>query len=307
MQTILGGGGAIGTSLAKELKHYTSTIRIVSRNPQKVNDTDELHPANLLNAEEVMDAVKGSEIVYLTVGLPYSTKIWQQQWPVVMRNVIAACKKHNASLVFFDNMYMYDSKHMANMTEDTPVNPSSKKGKVRAQIAQMLLAEIANGTVTALIARAADFYGPNIGNSLISESVVNKFRLGKSATWLGSADKVHSFTYTPDAARATALLGNTLEAYNQVWHLPTHQTLLTGKDWITLLAKEMNITPKYQVIPVWMLSILGVFIPIIREFRDIAYQYTQDYRFNSAKFDRQFKFVTTSPETAVKEIARALD
>ena len=42
MQTILGSGGAIGISLAKELMNYTNQIRLVSRNPKKVNETDEL-------------------------------------------------------------------------------------------------------------------------------------------------------------------------------------------------------------------------------------------------------------------------
>lgn len=43
---------------------------------------------------------------------------------------------------------------------------------------------------------------------------------------------------------------------------------------ISVFTIEMNIAPKYQVVPVWMLSILGIFIPIFREFKDISYQYT---------------------------------
>jgi len=53
MQTILGSGGAIGIELAKALKEYSRDIRLVSRNPQKVNDTDELFPAELLISKEV--------------------------------------------------------------------------------------------------------------------------------------------------------------------------------------------------------------------------------------------------------------
>lgn len=46
MQTILGSGGAIGTELAKHLTNYTGQIRLVSRNPKKVNLTDELFSCN---------------------------------------------------------------------------------------------------------------------------------------------------------------------------------------------------------------------------------------------------------------------
>src|SRR5690606_20714194 len=107
MQTILGAGGAIGIPLAKELKKYTDKIRLVARNPKKVNESDELFPANLINREQVFVAVEGSEIVYLTVGLKYSLKTWLMEWPMLMDNVISACKEHRAKLVFFDNVYMY--------------------------------------------------------------------------------------------------------------------------------------------------------------------------------------------------------
>ncbi|WP_220101230.1 hypothetical protein [Chitinophaga oryzae] len=50
MQTILGANGQIAEELAKELKRkYTSDIRLVSRHPRKVNDTDTLLAANLLD------------------------------------------------------------------------------------------------------------------------------------------------------------------------------------------------------------------------------------------------------------------
>ena len=73
----------------------------------------------------------------------------------------------------------------------------------------------------ALIARSADFYGPGNEKSFVTEMVYKNIKTGKAANWFINADKKHSFTYTPDAAKATALLGNTKDAYNQIWHLPT--------------------------------------------------------------------------------------
>ena len=142
MQTILGSGGAIGTELAKALKEYTSEIRLVSRNPKSTLDTDELVTADLTIAEDALKAVAGSEVAYLAIGLPYRYKIWQEQWPAVMRNVIDACKTHNTKLVFIDNIYMYDPAYLGNMVEETPLKPCSKKGQVRKEILEMLLQEI---------------------------------------------------------------------------------------------------------------------------------------------------------------------
>src|SRR6476646_1977201 len=130
MQTILGANGAIGKSLAKELQRYTDKVRLVSRHPKKVNEGDELVTADLNNAAQTDAAVQGSEVVFLTAGLDYKLKVWQAQWPEIMRNVITACKKHNAKLVFFDNIYMYDKNSLDNITENAPINPPSKKGKI---------------------------------------------------------------------------------------------------------------------------------------------------------------------------------
>jgi len=108
MQTISGANGTIGSVLAKKLKNYTNQIRLVSRNPKKVNETDELFRADLSVSSQVEKAVEGSEVVYLVVGFDYKLKVWQDKWPRLMRATIDACIQHDAKLVFFDNVYMYE-------------------------------------------------------------------------------------------------------------------------------------------------------------------------------------------------------
>src|SRR5689334_8195293 len=120
MQTILGANGQIAQELARELKrNYTADIRLVSRNPKKVNDTYTLFAANLLDMQKADEAVKGSEIAYFTLGLPMDSEMWEQQFPQILRNVIAACKKHRTKLVFFDNTYMYPQNGSV-LTEQSP-------------------------------------------------------------------------------------------------------------------------------------------------------------------------------------------
>jgi nucleoside-diphosphate-sugar epimerase len=216
MQTILGANGVIANGITLELPKYTDKIRLVSRHPYKINENDDLVVADLTNYEQTEKAVSGSEIVYLTVGITYNIKIWNEQWPLIMQNVIDACKKHGSKLVFFDNVYMY-GKVNGWMTEDTPYNPTSKKGEVRAKIATMLMDEVQKGNLTAQIARAADFYGKS-PLSYIGVLVFEKFAKQKRAQFMVSDQFKHSYTYIPDAGKATALLGNTESAYNQVWH-----------------------------------------------------------------------------------------
>lgn len=304
MQTILGSGGVIGYELARSLMAYTDRIRLVSRNPVKVQATDELFPCDLLDRQGVERAVSGSSVAYLMAGLPYALKVWQEQWPVVMRNVIDACKIHNTKLVFFDNVYMIDIGSIGHITEESPVNPPSKKGKVRAEIDRMILQEVEKGQLQAIIARSADFYGPNITapTSVLLELVYKNFLKGSPANWFCSLDKKHSFTYTQDAGRATAILGNDASAYNQVWNLPTAADPLTGREWIDLFAREMGIKPKRMVATRFMVRFMGLFMPVMRELGEMLYQYDRDYVFDSSKFERAYNFQPTSYQDGVRAV-----
>lgn len=305
MQTILGAGGAIGVELAKALTQYTNEIRLVSRRPVKVNAGDRLLKADLTDPGEVDRAVKGSNVVYVTIGFPYSYKFWKTNWPPFIQAVIAACIKHEAKLVFFDNIYMYDANHLDGMTEETPINPPSKKGKVRAELAKIIMDEVEKGTLKALIARAADFYGPGIQNtSMFTETVLKPMSEGKTANWMGKANYKHSFTYTPDAGKATAILGNTETAFNQVWHLPTAGNPPTGKEWIEMSANAFGVKPSFREVSKLMLKRIGIIVPIMREMPEMLYQYDRDYVFNSDKFEKAFDFKPTPYEQGLKTIIK---
>jgi nucleoside-diphosphate-sugar epimerase len=300
MQTILGANGTIGSVLTKELVSYTNKIRLVSRNPRKVNESDDLFPADLSNPAFVDQAVEVSDVVYLVVGFDYNLKVWEEKWPTLMRATINACIKHNARLVFFDNVYSYDINAIPHMTEESEYNPPSRKGAVRKQISQMLMDEVKAGKLMALIARSADFYGPGNDKSFANEMVYKNFLKGRRANWFIDADKKHSFTYTPDAAKATALLGNTDDAYNTIWHLPTDKNTITGREFIELFSKEMKVSNKLVVMPMWMVKLAGIFVPVLKEMREMMYQYDRDYFFDSSKFDKRFNFKTTTYQEGVR-------
>lgn len=302
MQVILGAGGAIGTPLANFLRYYTDEIVLASRTPKKVNASDILKPTDLLNPESVLSAINGAEIAYLTAGLPYKAAVWERQWPVVMRNTIAACLKENCKLVFFDNIYMYEPDLQKPIKEDHPRGPKSRKGKVRWQLEKMLEKAGEKEGLQYVIARAADFYGPGLkNNSVLTETVLKPISQGKKANWLGNPECLHSYTYIPDAAKATALLGNTGDAYGQVWHLPTAKEPPSGREWIRMSSKMLRQHPKIQVVSRRMLAVLGLFVPIMRELKEMYYQNDRDYVFDSSKFEKRFSFTPTSYEKGLRE------
>ncbi|HPH45784.1 MAG TPA: NAD-dependent epimerase/dehydratase family protein [Chryseolinea sp.] len=301
MQTILGANGTIARELSKHLPQYTNQIRQVSRNPKKVNPSDELVTADLLNYAQTEKAVAGSEVVYLLAGLKYDAKIWEQQWPIVMRNTIDACKKNGSKLVFFDNVYAYGQVNGI-MSEETPFNPNSKKGEIRAKIATTLLDEIKQSNLQGMIVRAADFYGPGALLSLTHSTVNERLKAGKGAQWVGDPKKIHTFTYTPDAGRTVAIAGNTPSAFNQTWHALTSPEKITGDDYIRMAYEILN--KKYktpQVMSKFGVRLLGLFVPVLREFVEMMYQFENEYVFDSSKAEKAFNVKATSYMDGITE------
>jgi len=298
--TILGAGGSIGNPLAVELINAKETVRLVSRTGFSMPGAETFR-AEIASYEETLNSIQGSDVVYLCAGLAYDRKVWAELWPKIMNNAIDACKKTNAKLIFFDNVYMY-GKVDGKMTETTPYNPCSKKGEIRAKIATRLEDEMKQNNLKAIIARSADFYGPYATkNSVPVLLVINNFLKGKKAQWLVDVKPSHSYTYTLDCARALHLLSGREECFNQVWHMPTSNPGITGREFIELAAKETGVEPKFTVLTKWMIRMAGLFDKTISESYEMLYQSEFDYYFDSTKFDEFFHFKPVSYPEGIKE------
>jgi nucleoside-diphosphate-sugar epimerase len=190
------------------------------------------------------------------------------------------------------------------MTEDTLANPSSKKGEVRAKIIEQLTDEYKKGNIQALVARAADFNGPT-KLSFLYPLVYEKMMNGKKAQWFINAKLKHSLTYTDDAVKATALLGNTPEAYNRTWHLPTDKNAPTGEEFINMVEEVYGKKTGYSILSRPMLKMVGLFVPVIREMIEMLYQYEYEYLFDSTDFEKHF-FKATPVKQGIEETINTL-
>jgi nucleoside-diphosphate-sugar epimerase len=302
MYTILGAGGSVSNELVKLLSARNLPFRTVSRHLSATPGAAESRAADLIRHEQTLDAVAGSDVVFLLVGLKYDHKIWAEQWPRIIDNTVDACKRAKAKLVFFDNVYMY-GKVNSLMTEATPYNPTSRKGEIRAQIASSLAHEWESGELTAMIARAADFYGPAAKNGAANVLVFEPMSKGQKAMCLASDSLPHSFTYVPDCAEALLKLAEEPSAWNQTWHMPTAPNPPTSREFIVAAAEAMGVPPKYRVLSRTMVKLFGLVNPIVGEIHEMLYQNDSPYLFDSTKYARAFGFAGTPYAEGIRATA----
>jgi nucleoside-diphosphate-sugar epimerase len=302
MYTILGAGGSVSNELVKLLVARDLPFRTVSRQPHPAIGSSESRTADLTRHEQTVDAVAGSDVVFLLAGLKYDHRLWAEQWPRIIDNTVDACKRSGARLIFFDNVYMYGKVH-GPMTEETPYHPTSKKGEIRAQIATSIAKEWQAGKLTAMIARAADFYGPGAKNGMANVLVFDPMSKGEKAMCLVSDALPHSYTYVPDAAQALVKLAETPSAWNQTWHLPTAPHPLTSRELIVAAAEAMGKPAGYRVLSRPMVKLAGLFDGNTREVYEMLYQNDSPYIFDSSKYARDFEFAGTPYADGIRATA----
>ncbi|HDX4048279.1 TPA: NAD-dependent epimerase/dehydratase family protein [Enterobacter soli] len=303
MQTILGASGQIARELARELKrNYTDDLRLVSRHPQKVNDSDMTFAADLLDAQQTRNAVKGSDTVYFAAGLPPDSALWERQFPAMLINALEATRMAGAKFVYFDNTYMYPQSN-APQTEETRFAPRGRKGKVRAAMADKVLDEMKRAEIPVLIGRAPEFYGPGKTQSFTNALILDKLKSGKQPRVPVRDDKLRTLIWTPDASRALAVLGNTPDAYGQSWHLPCCDDRLTYQQFVTLACDIFGQQADYSVISKLTFTAAGLVSKGAREIRELLPRYEFDNLFESAKFKQRFPdFAVTSYREGLEKI-----
>jgi nucleoside-diphosphate-sugar epimerase len=293
LHIVLGARGVSGLAILDELKRNNKNCRGVVRSGD-IFGVSCTH-ANLLDKKETENATVSASHVYLCAGLQYSTKVWERDWPVVMENVISACEKSNSKLIFLDNIYMYGPIPLnVPFDESHPRSPSSKKGKVRKEISEMVIQAHKHNRIKAIIARAADFYGPNVTNCALYPSYIENIINNKNPQSLAKLKVRHTYSYIPDIAKALVLLASEESCYGEVWHLPVSEAITITETTI-LINKILKTNYQVSYLPSLMRKALSLFIPALAELSEMMYQFDYDYIMSYDKFKKKFPDFKETP------------
>lgn len=286
---VIFGTGPLGLSVARALTEGGQRVRMVSRSgksdPALTPPGVELVAADLYSPSAAAEVTRGAVAAYQCAQPAYNR--WAEEFPPLQAAIIDGVAQTGARLVVGDNLYMYGRMHGQPMREDSPNNAHTKKGKVRAAMAESALAAHRAGKLPVALVRGADFYGPGVRDSLFGERTFPAMLADKPAELTGSPDLPHTITYIGDFGAAMANIGQAGDAMGQIWHVPNAPTT-TQRQFIDKGFAILGKPPKYTVLGPLMMRIGALFIPAAREVIEMMYQFTEPFIVDHSKYAARF-------------------
>ncbi len=281
------GAGPVGRAVTDQLIAAGRPVRVVTRSGRaRVPETAEAVAADIADPASAQEACGGADVVYGCVGLP-GYEHWPELWPPLMEGMLRGAESEGAAFIFMDNVYMYGPVD-APRTEDLPLTDYGSKPAVRAKITRMWQEAHTAGRVRTAAVRASDFYGPGVTLAALGEPTFGRLSQGKPAQVFGDPDQLHSFTYVPDVGRAMVSIADAGEqALGQAWHVPNAPDQ-TVRQLLTAFAECVGVEPKIQAAPRWLMTVLGLFNPTVRESKEMLYQWDRPFQVDHSKFAEHF-------------------
>jgi len=293
------GAGALGLAVMRELYQQGKRVRLVNRSGVAVAPEGvEVVKGDAADPASAQQICQDATVVYSCINAPYSD--WATLLPPMQASIIQGAAAANAKLVVAENLYMYGPVS-GSITEALPFRPTTRKGRVRAQMAEDLMAAHQAGVVRATSGRASDFYGPEAGaQGIFGDRIIPPLLAGRTVSVLGKLDMPHTYSFINDFGKGLVLLGAHNEALGQSWHIPNAPTLTT-RQILTLFFDEARVPPRMRSVPDFAVRMLGLVNPLVREVAEMLYEFNEPFVVDSSKFVHAFGDIATPHQEAVRQ------
>jgi len=265
---LFGAAGAIGGSIAAELRKKDLPYRVVGRGRAELerhfgsDPRAEIVTWNPDDPASVRGAARGIETIFYLVGVPY----WQfELHPQLMRKTLeGAIREGVQRVVLIGTVYPFGRARSQRISEDHPREPHTFKGRMRKEQEDLVLAADAAGSIRGTILRLPDFYGPGVEKSFLAASE------GGRAQLVGPIDVLHEFVYVPDVGPVAVALAGEPRAYGRAWNFAGPEPI-TIRDFVDRIFHAAGRKPKYIVANKTILRLMGLFSPLMREMVEMNY------------------------------------
>jgi nucleoside-diphosphate-sugar epimerase len=284
------GAGQVGHPLARLLLEAGRRVRIAKRSPGGAPPGAEVLLGDAADPAFCAQAAHGAATVYHCMNPPsYDTRIWADLLPRYTDNLVAGAGRAGARLVVLDNVYALGRPGGRPLDEDTPPNPCSRKGEIRARVAERLFEAHRRGEVRATAGRASDFYGPGGALTHLGDQFWPPALAGKTAQVLVDPDAIHTYHYIPDVAAGLMTLGGAnADVYGRPWMLPCAPAG-SMRELVARLSRKLGREIGLGAVPRWMTNAIGVFVPLVRELNEMRYQWDEPFVISDRRFREQFR------------------
>ncbi len=295
------GTGQLGLAVMDELVAQGKAVTLVNRSG-KVGEPlpagVRVVQADMTDPSAVARVAQGATVVFHTAQPSYTR--WPEDFPPLTAAILEGVAAAGAKLVFGDNLYMYGATGGQPIHEGLPYAATGRKGATRAKMAKTLLDAHKAGKVRVAIGRGSDFYGPRCTGSTFGDVVFGAVVDGKAMNLLGNVDQPHTVTYIKDFAKGLVILGERAEADGQAWHIPNAPTVTT-RQFVQMVADEAQKPLKFQAAGPFLVTALGWFNPMIREFKEMMYEFQEPYIVDDSRFVTAFGNIATPLQTGIAE------
>ncbi|MFI1937916.1 NAD-dependent epimerase/dehydratase family protein [Streptomyces purpureus] len=296
---IVVGFGAAGAATARLLAEQGHAVRVVTRSGRPPEPGIEHIALDAADSERLVEASQGAAAIFSCAAPPYHR--WVAEWPALASSLCAAAEATGAVLVMLGNLYGYGPVD-GPMTEKLPLAATGPKGRVRAAVWERARTLHDQGRIKAVEVRASDFFGPGVTDGgHLAARVMPRLLRGKPVSTLGDPDAPHSWSYLPDVARALVEVVGEERAWGQTWHVPTEPPLST-REMVARLSDRSGTGPvAVRRISPAALGVASLFSPLIRELKEIRYQFDRSFVLDSSAYEAAFTVRATPIDEQVKE------
>jgi len=295
---VIFGSGPLGKWTAQELVKAGKNVRMINRSGKAggLPASVEIIAGDAYNVAKNIELSKGAVAIYQCAQPLYYE--WAEKFPRFQAAILEAATQIGAKLIVGDNLYMYGDPHGQPLREDLPYQAQTKKGRVRGEMAETVMSAHRSGKVRAAIGRASNFFGPQ--DHTVTDLAFRPALEGKSINLLGRMDLPHTFSYVPDFGKLLATLGTHDEALGQIWFTPS-PAATTQKELVKLIENELGHPVKVLLAGKSLMSVLGLFNPMMRETVEMMYEWTGPFVMDSSKAEKAFGWKGTPLPAAVRE------
>ncbi|MBR8507477.1 NAD-dependent epimerase/dehydratase family protein [Burkholderia cenocepacia] len=284
---VLGASGGIGGEVARQLRDAGWQVRALKRGlDAEVVERDGIAwvRGDALDRDAVVRAARGCSVIVHAVNPP-GYRNWATQVLPMIDNTIAAARAAQATVVLPGTVYNFGADAFPVLREDAPQHPATRKGAIRVELERRLQDASAHG-VPAIVVRAGDFFGPQLGNSWFSQGLIKAGR-PVAAISVPSRGVGHQWSYVPDVARTMVELierRETLEPFAR-FHLGGHwdedgmQMALA----VQRVAQRHGMRPALRDFPWWLVYVAAPFVTTLRELLEMRYLWREPIRMDNAR------------------------